>query len=572
MSKIKLLKGLASLFKKKGSKKTEMFGPARDPEVDYETAAALKESRKLYDLERKNLSPLQKELDDMLEASNKRLDDQTNELKVMLSDMDEMTKQLDEFNRIADEEGVDEAISQLNRILNPKRTLNADGGRVGKFKGGLMQLLKRINPQFEASMAKPKVPVGPQRPDAIGDMEQIKNIIRDPATGYDEVLKLEDMIQNSPRYTDDQRRLFFRLIDKEKARVYVTENATAKQLRMIENDPEGFEVLLEQMVKDGFGESFNQGGRVGMFAGGKLIGKGIMEAAKLAKRGMKPFGEKQTYKQKVTMKGVSDDQFDEIFEKQLARVPDEVSDQATADGLNQSLREAEAIITGQKLGLLSQPQRTKIATAITKKVRDQIYGDNARFSNDYLEYMDDAVARVEDILQIERLGGNITPKPMFDGSEIIGAQVDFGQLPKLLKKQMGKTDSFQKLMKQEFDKELYLINKVKGPRGNPETELFDLYEEIASGARYDMIPKETRSKMLSQIDDSLKAMEVDGADYQNFRSYLQDEYGFANETAFKDPVSNVIPFKPKTKKANGGTVPPLKGPASDGMGSLFRRK
>ena len=37
MSKIKLLKGLASLFKKKGSKKKEMFGPARDPEVDYES-------------------------------------------------------------------------------------------------------------------------------------------------------------------------------------------------------------------------------------------------------------------------------------------------------------------------------------------------------------------------------------------------------------------------------------------------------------------------------------------------------------------------------------------------------
>jgi len=128
-----------------------------------------------------------------------------------------MTNQLDEFNRIADEQGLDEALEQLNRILNPKRTLNADGGRIGKFKGGLMQLLKRINPQFEASMAKPKVPVGPQRPDAISDMEQIKNIIRDPATGYDEVLKLEDMIQNSPRYTDDQRRLFFRLIDKEKA-------------------------------------------------------------------------------------------------------------------------------------------------------------------------------------------------------------------------------------------------------------------------------------------------------------------------------------------------------------------
>ena len=72
-------------------------------------------------------------------------------------------------------------------------------------------------------------------------------------------------------------------------------------------------------------------------------------------------------------------------------------------------------------------------------------------------------------------------------------------------------------------------------------------------------------------------MDVDGADYQNFRSYLFDEYKFPNETAFKETVvkpksAKIIPFKPKTKKANGGTVPPLKGPASDGMGSLFRRK
>ena len=137
---------------------------------------------------------------------------------------------------------------------------------------------------------------------------------------------------------------------------------------------------------------------------------------------------------------------------------------------------------------------------------------------------------------------------------------------------MGKTDSFQKLMKQEFDKELYLINKVKGPRGNPEAELFDLYEEIASKQRYSMLPEAVRSKMLSQIDDSLKAMDVDGGDYQNFRAYLQDEYGFADSTVLKETGSNVIPFKPKTKKSKGGTVPPLKGPMSGGMGSLFRSK
>jgi hypothetical protein len=82
-----------------------------------------------------------------------------------------------------------------------------------------------------------------------------------------------------------------------------------------------------------------------------------------------------------------------------------------------------------------------------------------------------------------------------------------------------------------------------------------LYEEIASKQRYSMLPEATRSKMLSQIDDSLKAMDVDGGDYQNFRSYLFDEYGFPNETAFKETGSNVIPFKPRTKKFMGGIIP-----------------
>ena len=127
------------------------------------------------------------------------------------------------------------------------------------------------------------------------------------------------------------------------------------------------------------------GGRVGMALGGAA--KGIMEAIKLAQRGIKPFGQKQTYKQNVTQKGVSKEQFDEIFKKQLNRVPDEVSDEATGRGLYQSLLEAEAIITGQKLGLLTQEQRTKIATAMTKKVSKQIYDDPVSgLSNDCLLY------------------------------------------------------------------------------------------------------------------------------------------------------------------------------------------
>jgi hypothetical protein len=470
------------------------FPEAKDPEVDYETAAALKKSRKLYDLERKNLSPLTKHLEDLMEESNKKLESTTNELKIQLSEMEEITKQMDEFNRIADEEGVDEALEQLNRILNPKRTLNADGGRIGKFKGGILGLLKRVNPKLEKEMVK----TGPfqtgHRGDVVGDMEQIKSLIRNEITDLEEIGKLEDMIQDSPRYGDQMKSAFMKLIDYEKFRANaIFEND--KLARYIKDDPEGAEAFLQSMYKAAGSQSgFNEGGRVGMFKGGKLLGEGIAQAAKLVKGGKKPFGQKQTYKQKVKM------------------------------------------------------------------------------------------------LEL---------------------------------------DDFQKSMKQHFDKELYLINKVKGPRGNPEAELFDLYEDIASGQRYSMLPEATRNKMLSQIDDSLKAMEVDGADYQNFRTYLFDEYKFPNETAYKEPGSNVIPFKPRTKKAGGGIseiesaadiyrknqdaldavkykpmlsrstrmsnindaledlekylpklfeanqgglTPPQKGPMSEGMGTLYRRK
>ena len=105
------------------------------------------------------------------------------------------------------------------------------------------------------------------------------------------------------------------------------------------------------------------------------------------------------------------------------------------------------------------------------KVAKQIYDDpNPRLSNDYFEYMDDAIGRIDAILEIEKLGGDLTPKPIYSGKEIIAAGIDFRQL-----------------------------------------------DELEKGAK-------------------------------------------------------IIPFKPRTKKSKGGTVPPLKGPMSDGMGSLFRSK
>ena len=359
-------------------------------------------------------------------------------------------------------------------LIDPTRKLNAAGGRVGKFKGGIMALLRRINPMLEKNMVNKGPFQTGHRSDIIGDMEQIKNVSRGDKTTLEQMDSLYDMVQESPRYNEAMRGAMMKLVDYERFRAILMED-NVKLQRLLDNDPEGAENFIRMLFKEGGSEpQFNKGGRVNMFAGGPLIGKGIMEAAKLAQKGIKPFGAKQTYKQNITQKGVSEGQFKTIFNDQLTRVPDEVVDEATGMGLNTSLKEAEAILTGQKLGLLTQAQRTKIATAMTDKVRKQIY-DNpvSGLNNDYLEYMDDAVGRMDDLLEIEKLGGDLTPKPIYDGKEMIGAQVDFTQL-----------------------------NNLRG----------------------------------------------------------------------KDNIDNIIPFKPRTKKSKGGTLPPLKGPMSDGMGSLFRSK
>ena len=287
------------------------------------------------------------------------------------------------------------------------------------------------------------------RADALADVDQIKSMSRsEKGLDLEAYGEIEQMIMDSPRYNKQMKNALLQLIDYEKFRANELYD-NVKLQRMMEIDPEGAENVLRSMYKAGGSESgFNKGGRVGMLAGGSLIGKGIMEAAKLAQRGLKPFGAKQTYKQNVTQKGVSNEQFDEIFKKQLNRVPDEVVDEPTGRGLNSSLLEAEAVITGQKLGLLTQAQRTKIAQAMRDKVAKQIYDDpNPRLNNDYFEYMDDAIGRIDAILEIEKLGGDLTPKPIYSGKEIIAAGIDFSQLDKLKNK-----ESALDLIKKGIDK------------------------------------------------------------------------------------------------------------------------
>jgi hypothetical protein len=458
-----LLKGLASLFKKKKPEKTERFGPPRDPERDYETAAALKESRKRYDLERKNLSPLQDELDKMLIAEKKRGEDILNELKIATSEMEEKTRALEEFNRIADEDGIEAALEAFEDIINPKRTLNADGGRIELGIGG--------------------------------------------------------------------------------------------------------------------------------------AASGIMQAIKLAARGVKPFGQKQTYKQNVKTKGVSQEQFDEIFEKQLNRVPDEVYDEPTGKGLHTSLLEAEAILTGQKLGLMTQTQRTKIAKAMRDKVAKQIY-DNpvSGLSNDYLEYMDDAVGRMDDIFEIERLGGDLTPKPIFDGKEMIGAQVDFTQLNRLGdkgkdniipfkprdKKFKGGLMGLLKRVNPILEKEMV---KPKIPVGPQRTDAIGDMEQIKNVSRSGDTGLEGFARMEDMIQESprynetMKAMFMKLIDYEKFRANLLDDNAKLQKMMRKDPEGTEAFLKLLFREEGsvsgfqmGGLIPPQKGPMSEGMGTLYRSK
>ena len=282
-----------------------------------------------------------------------------------------------------------------------------------------------------------------------------------------------------------------------------------------------------------------KGGRVDMALGGAATG--IMQAIKLAARGIKPFGQKQTYKQNVTQKGVSKEQFDEIFEKQLNRVPDEVSDEATGRGLYQSLLEAEAIITGQKLGLLTQAQRTKIATAMTKKVSKQIY-DNpvSGLNNDYLEYMDDAIGRMDAILEIEKLGGDLTPKPIYSGKEIVAAGIDFSQLDKLGKKtdnvipfkprekkfKGGIAGLLKRIMSPKLEKELV----EKGPfQTGHRADIVGDMQQIKNVSRssksslddmdylYDMVQQSPR------YNEAMRAAMMKLVDYERFRAILLED-------------------------------------------------
>ena len=280
------------------------------------------------------------------------------------------------------------------------------------------------------------------------------------------------------------------------------------------------------------------GGRVHA-AFGKFIGEGIMQAAKLANKGIKPFGQKQTYKQKIDIRGVSNDQFNEILKKQLELIPDEVVDEPTGRALKFGLDEAEDILTGVKLGLLNPGQRKRIAESMTEKVKNQIYENPVPgLNNEYLEYMDDAIGRMDMLFEIERLGGDLTPKPVKGAPEFI--QPDFTQLNRLREPKTGEVIPFNprekkfkggiagllKRLNPQLEKDMVKTGPFQ--TGHRADMLGDM-QQIKNRARDEKSGLEVFDEMEDMIIDSPRYNEAaKGAfmkliDYEKFRAMLLDD-------------------------------------------------
>ena len=200
------------------------------------------------------------------------------------------------------------------------------------------------------------------------------------------------------------------------------------------------------------------------------------------------------------------------------------------------------------------------------KVAKQIYDDpNPRLSNDYFEYMDNAVDRMDDLLEIERLGGDLTPKPIFDGTEIIGAQVDFKQLDKLGNKAKDNIIPFKPRTK-KFMGGILSDAELANPRYNSNTGEY----EIGGGVKLGNLELDMLARGLEGYDPIMQyeGMLDLGNDFMLKGGYYDDAIMEPGMMSPEDEIKFLL-----TKGfANGGTVPPQKGPMSDGMGSLFRSK
>ena len=151
--------------------------------------------------------------------------------------------------------------------------------------------------------------------------------------------------------------------------------------RMLDDGEDPGEAL--EFLKNVFKRTENaDGGRVGMALGGAA--KGIMEAIRLAARGIKPFGKKQTYKQNVKTMGLSNfDQVEVITSKQI----DELRNANDVEGL---LGMLEDVVSGKKFGMANPAQRKILQENIEEALGDIPLNKDSRerLSEEYFNMME----------------------------------------------------------------------------------------------------------------------------------------------------------------------------------------
>ena len=423
MSKAKVIKGLLSLFKQKTSKnKAKRIIESEMPGDEFFG----KQPDELVATQKKNVNPLQEEIDRMLELEKSNLNESLNKLKIQSAEMEEMTKVLDEFNRIADEDGMKAALEAMEGLMNPKRTLNAAGGRIGMGFGG-------------------------------------------------------------------------------------------------------------------------------------QLGKGIMQAVKHAKKGFKPFGEKQTYKQNLQNLGLANEQalvsnfankLDKIMKTKQSQIPEE-----------DLFDLFENIATGKQYDMVSTPIKKDMLGAVMQAMRTRNVdgGDFQNFIADIAPrarrdvFPNDIQSLIKEIDASNAFSEQLTGRA---SSKIIPFK------PKIKKADGGRIgfkdgDKVDTMFKTDLEPKYDSSSGDYDIKGGAKVGPFDISVGGRGNENYNMDPiMEYEAGLDLPNDFRLTGGYYDDAIMEDGMMSPEDQIRLQIEKRFN----------------KGGLVPPKKGPVSDGMGSLFRRK
>ena len=611
MSKAKIIKGLLSLFKEKTSKnkarriiETEMPG---DEFFGKQPAAT----------QQKNLSPLQEEMDRMLALEKSNLE----KLKIQSAEMDEMTKVLDEFNRIADEDGIEAALKAMEGLLNPKRTLNAAGGRVGLEEGGLSDLnepmtnaeisarVKDFNPKlkrFQNALKlsdKELAESNLSKNDIKTAIDNLKKIHSSYATPYYSVDEKGDRVFENTFLADIMQKgkppvpgLALTKDEDKKLKQYTTD--FNKKFEEMHGRPAftSYDRIITEpgqphqggySLDDHYDSDFkNRGNKVVFQKSNKelaanpklfdeiLYHEGFLHPELGQDRSTLGFDPLDKNLSKVERAKNIEQLKNEIYEDEKGRY-DLQGEEAIA-------RAAGAAFLGQKPDFSvedlyggnftkpsynQEPEEEEVLMQL-KRLQDKGFD----ISDEYKDTTLQELGITENPYRVGMLTGGLAKGIMQAVKAAKKGYKPFGEKQTYKQNLQNLGLANEQALVSNFANKLDKIMKTKQSQ-IPEEDLFDLFENIATGKQYDMVSTPIKKDMLGAVMQAMRTRNVDGGDFQNFiadiaprarrdvfpndiQSLLKqiDQSDALMEQLKGKASSKIIPFKPKIKKADGGRI------------------